>query len=49
MTSIFKKIKVKICCIMSKETQSAYKYGASSIGLVSKMPSGPGIISDKLN
>lgn len=49
MTSKFKKIKVKICCINSKkEAQIAYKYGASSIGLVSKMPSGPGIISDSL-
>ena len=49
MKSKFKKIKVKICCIKSKkEAQIAYKYGASSIGLVSRMPSGPGIISDSL-
>ncbi len=49
MKNKFKKIKVKICCIKSKkEAQIAYKYGASSIGLVSKMPSGPGIISDSL-
>ncbi|MFA5805746.1 MAG: phosphoribosylanthranilate isomerase [Melioribacteraceae bacterium] len=39
---------VKICCISSiEETNIAIKYGASAIGLVSEMPSGPGVISEK--
>lgn len=39
--------RVKICCISSaKEVQLAIKYGASAIGLVSEMPSGPGVISE---
>ena len=41
-----KKPRIKICCIRSiKEAKLAIKYGASAIGLVSKMPSGPGPIS----
>jgi len=41
--------RVKICCISSKnEALTAIKYGASALGLVGKMPSGPGIIDDKL-
>ncbi len=41
--------KVKICCISSsKEAKLAIKYGASAIGLVSEMPSGPGVISEDL-
>ena len=41
--------KVKICCISSvEEAKLAIKYGASAIGLVSEMPSGPGVISDEL-
>ncbi len=41
--------KVKICCISSiEESHIAIKAGASAIGLVSEMPSGPGIISEKL-
>jgi len=40
---------VKICCISSKaEALTAIKYGASAIGLVGKMPSGPGVIADEL-
>lgn len=40
---------VKICCIASIEEASlAIKYGASAIGLVSEMPSGPGVISEKI-
>ncbi|MCX6174865.1 MAG: phosphoribosylanthranilate isomerase [Ignavibacteriales bacterium] len=39
---------VKICCISSiEEANIAVKYGASAIGLVSEMPSGPGVISEK--
>ena len=41
--------KVKICCISSiEEAKLAVKYGASALGLVGKMPSGPGIINDEL-
>jgi phosphoribosylanthranilate isomerase len=44
-----KKPKVKICCIHSiEEAELAIKYGASAIGLVSEMPSGPGVISEDL-
>ena len=40
--------KVKICCIQSiAEAQMAIDFGAYAIGLVSKMPSGPGVISDE--
>lgn len=40
--------KIKICCIADiEEAQLAIKNGASAIGLVGHMPSGPGIISDK--
>ena len=43
------KTKVKICCISSEnEAQMAIDYGASALGLVAKMPSGPGPISDEL-
>jgi phosphoribosylanthranilate isomerase len=41
--------RVKICCIASVyEAALAIEYGASALGLVSKMPSGPGVISDEL-
>jgi len=40
---------VKICCNESvEEAWLAIKYGASAIGLVSDMPSGPGVISEDL-
>ena len=39
--------KIKICCIQSiAEAQIAIENGAYAIGLVSKMPSGPGVISE---
>src|SRR5208282_2509722 len=39
--------RVKICCIASiDEAALAIEYGASALGLVSHMPSGPGVISD---
>lgn len=42
-------IKVKICCISSiEEAKLAIQYGAAALGLVGKMPSGPGIIDDEL-
>lgn len=40
--------RVKICCIQSiEEAWLAIKYGASAIGLISEMPSGPGVISEE--
>ncbi|MDP1842434.1 MAG: phosphoribosylanthranilate isomerase [Sediminibacterium sp.] len=40
--------RVKICCIGSAEEASmAIQYGASALGLVANMPSGPGVISDE--
>ena len=43
------KIRVKICCISSiEEARLAIAKGASAIGLVSDMPSGPGVIDEKL-
>lgn len=41
--------KVKVCCISShKEAHLAIKLGASALGLVGPMPSGPGIIDNPL-
>ena len=41
-------MKVKICCIQSiQEAQLAIDYGAHAIGLVGRMPSGPGPIPDQ--
>ncbi len=41
------KPRVKICCISSKqEAFDAIEFGASALGLVGEMPSGPGVISD---
>jgi len=41
--------KVKICCIKSiEEAKAAISFGASAIGLVSEMPSGPGMIAESL-
>jgi phosphoribosylanthranilate isomerase len=43
------KVKVKICCISSiAEASLAIAHGAAAIGLVGRMPSGPGIITDEL-
>jgi phosphoribosylanthranilate isomerase len=40
---------VKICCISSvAEARLAVECGASALGLVSAMPSGPGVIADAL-
>ncbi len=39
--------RVKICCIKNQEEALlAIRYGASALGFVSEMPSGPGVISD---
>jgi len=41
------RLRVKICCIESaEEARLALHYGADAVGLVSAMPSGPGVISD---
>jgi phosphoribosylanthranilate isomerase len=41
--------KIKICCISSlEEARMAIGMGASAIGLVGAMPSGPGVITDEL-
>jgi phosphoribosylanthranilate isomerase len=41
--------RVKICCISSvNEAQMAVNFGASALGLVGHMPSGPGVIDDQL-
>lgn len=43
------KPRIKICCISSlEEAQLAISAGASALGLVGNMPSGPGVISDEL-
>ena len=40
--------RVKICCISSREeARLAIRCGASALGLVSEMPSGPGVISEE--
>ncbi len=42
-------IRVKICCIGSvPEARLAIARGAAALGLVSRMPSGPGVIADEL-
>lgn len=41
--------KIKICCISStEEARLAIRQGADALGLVGKMPSGPGPIADEL-
>ena len=41
--------RIKICCISSVEEASlAVQAGADAIGLVGEMPSGPGVIEDRL-
>ena len=41
--------KIKICCIASvEEAAMAIAHGANAVGLVAKMPSGPGPIADEL-
>ncbi len=43
------KVRVKICCISSvDEAAMAVNQGASAVGLVGRMPSGPGPIPDEL-
>ena len=42
-------VRVKICCIASvEEAALAVRHGAAALGLVGRMPSGPGVIDDTL-
>ena len=44
-----KRTRIKVCCIASAdEAWTAIRAGASALGLVSAMPSGPGVIGDEL-
>lgn len=44
-----RKPRVKICCICSvEEARLAVRHGAAAVGLVSDMPSGPGVIPEPL-
>ena len=46
---MIKQTRIKICCINGiDEARLAIEYGASAIGLVSHMPSGPGVIPEEL-
>jgi phosphoribosylanthranilate isomerase len=39
--------RLKVCCVASfEEAELAIRYGANAVGLVSAMPSGPGVIPD---
>jgi phosphoribosylanthranilate isomerase len=41
------RVRVKVCCIMSEEeARIAVRHGAAALGLVSRMPSGPGVIEE---
>lgn len=41
--------RIKVCCISSlDEAWLAIRHGASALGLVSQMPSGPGVIAEEL-
>ncbi|MGF7216274.1 phosphoribosylanthranilate isomerase [Spirosoma lacussanchae] len=41
--------RLKICCISSvDEAQLAIRLGADALGLVGRMPSGPGVVADEL-
>jgi phosphoribosylanthranilate isomerase len=43
------RVRVKVCCISSvDEARTAIEAGADAVGLVSSMPSGPGVISEDL-
>lgn len=42
-------VRVKVCCIASvEEAWMAVREGADALGLVSRMPSGPGVIDERL-
>lgn len=49
MKHFLMRTRIKICCISSEdEARMAIAYGADALGLVGKMPSGPGPIEDEL-
>jgi phosphoribosylanthranilate isomerase len=49
MCRVLNRPRVKICCIgNAEEAQMAVAHGASAVGLVSEMPSGPGVIPEEL-
>lgn len=42
-------VRIKVCCVSStEEARAAVAAGASAVGLVSAMPSGPGVIEESL-
>ncbi|MBW3661393.1 MAG: phosphoribosylanthranilate isomerase, partial [Gemmatimonadetes bacterium] len=42
-------VRIKVCCIGSgEEAELAVRVGVSAVGLVSAMPSGPGVIDEAL-
>ena len=44
-----RRTRIKVCCISSvEEARLAVVYGADALGLVSSMPSGPGVIDEDL-
>ncbi len=48
-TAFMTRPRVKVCCISSvEEMWLAVECGASAVGLVSEMPSGPGVIAEEL-
>lgn len=47
-STVLAKTRVKICCVANAEELTlAVSVGASAVGLVSAMPSGPGVISEE--
>lgn len=43
------RVRVKVCCIASvDEARDAVAHGASALGLVSRMPSGPGVVDESV-
>ena len=49
MTVFSEAMRIKICCISSlEEARLAIEHGADALGLVSHMPSGPGVINEVL-
>lgn len=41
--------RIKVCCISSAaEARLAIRHGADALGLVGRMPSGPGVVADEL-
>lgn len=40
-------VRIKVCCIQDRaEVELARRHGASAVGFVSRMPSGPGVVDD---